>query len=158
MMRPQLYIGGDSMATKVPSHYTESKEIVSGIQKLAYKHPVEQIFQDWLEICAIAVSNSVDWREREDREKRYLMLINKYDREEQQQLVELFAKLADYALVPGVHGVVAGHVHLVEAYLLERIRKAVRDVEKRIARPLAVAGEGALKAAEANTVYNRTGP
>lgn len=93
MMRPQLYIGGDSMATKVPSHYTESKEIVSGIQKLAYKHPVEQIFQDWLEICAIAVSNSVDWREREDREKRYLMLINKYDREEQQQLVELFAKL-----------------------------------------------------------------
>ena len=93
MMRPQLYIGGDSMATKVPSYYTEGKEIVSGIQKLAYKHPVEQVFQDWLEICAIAISNSVDWREREDREKRYLMLINKYDREEQQQLVELFAKL-----------------------------------------------------------------
>ena len=58
---------------------------------------------------------------------------------------------ADYALVPGVHGVVAGHVHLVEAYLFERIRKAVRDVEERIARPLAVAGEGALKAAEAQS-------
>lgn len=93
MMRPQLYIGGVSMAVKIPSHNTESKEIVSCIQKLSYKHPTEQIFQDWLEICAIAISNSVDWREREDREQRYLTVINKYNKEEQQELAGLFAKL-----------------------------------------------------------------
>ena len=53
-----------------------------------------------------------------------------------------------YALVPGVHGVVAGHVYEVEADLLQRIGQIVRHVEERIARPLAVAGEGALKAAQ----------
>lgn len=93
MMRPQLYIGGTSMATKVPPNYAECKEIISCIQKLAYKHSVAQIFQDWLEICAIAISNSIDWREREDREQRYLTVINKYNKEEQQELAGLFAKL-----------------------------------------------------------------
>ena len=80
------------MASKAPSYLRNGREIVSGIQKLAYRHPAYQIFQDWLEISAIAISNSVDLANFEDREKRYLELINQY-KEEQNALVELFATL-----------------------------------------------------------------
>ena len=64
------------MASKAPSYLRNGREIVRGIQKLAYRHPAYQIFQDWLEISAIAISNSVDFANFEDREKRYLELIN----------------------------------------------------------------------------------
>ena len=78
------------MASKAPSYLRYGKELVSGIQKLAYRHPTYQIFQDWLEISAIVISNSVDLANFEEREKRYLELINKYNKEEQNALVELF--------------------------------------------------------------------
>lgn len=81
------------MASKAPSYLRNGREIVSGIQKLAYRHPEYQIFQDWLEISAIVISNSVDLANFEDREKRYLELINQYNKEEQNALVELFATL-----------------------------------------------------------------
>ena len=81
------------MASKAPSYLRNGKEIVSGIQKLAYRHPAYQIFQDWLELSAIAISNSVDLAGYEEREKRYLELINQYNKEEQTALTELFATL-----------------------------------------------------------------
>jgi type I restriction-modification system DNA methylase subunit len=81
------------MASKTTAYLRSGKEIVSGIQKLAYRHPAYQIFQDWLEISAIAISNSVDLANFEDREKRYIEIINQYNKEEQQSLVELFATL-----------------------------------------------------------------
>lgn len=79
------------MAGKAPSYLKNGKEIISGIQKLAYRHPAYQIFQDWLEISAIAISNAVDLASFEEREQRYLDLINQYNKEEQQALAELFA-------------------------------------------------------------------
>ena len=81
------------MASKAPSYLRNGREIVTGIQKLAYRHPAYQIFQDWLEISAIAISNSVDLANFEDREKRYIEIINQYNKDEQQSLVELFATL-----------------------------------------------------------------
>ncbi len=81
------------MASKAPSYLQNGREIVNGIQKLAYRHPAYQIFQDWLEISAIAISNSVDLANFDDREKRYIEIINQYNKEEQQSLVELFSTL-----------------------------------------------------------------
>ncbi len=81
------------MASKTTAYLRSGKEIVSGIQKLAYRHPAYQIFQDWLEISAIAISNSVDLVNFDDREKRYIEIINQYNKEEQQSLVELFSTL-----------------------------------------------------------------
>lgn len=81
------------MASKAPSYLRKGHEIIRGIQKLAYRHPTYQIFQDWLELSAIAISNSVDLANYEDREKRYLELINQYNKEEQSALAELLSTL-----------------------------------------------------------------
>jgi len=81
------------MATKVPSYMEHGGEIVKAITKLAYRHPTYQIFQDWLEVSAIAISNSVDWGNQKAREERYLEIINQYNKEEQSKLTELLTLL-----------------------------------------------------------------
>ena len=81
------------MASRVPAYIRDGQELIKEIQKLAYKHPAYQIFQDWLEISAIAISNAVDKGNFEEREKRYLELINQYSKEEQNALVGLLATL-----------------------------------------------------------------
>lgn len=81
------------MASKAPAYMVHGGEIVKAIVELAYRHPTYQIFQDWLEMSAISISNSVDWGNANAREERYLELINQYSKEEQQKFPELFALL-----------------------------------------------------------------
>jgi len=69
------------------------KELFKHIQQLGYRHSTWEAFSDFCEVSAIAISNSVDWRQREEREKRYLETIARYEPKEQARFPEMFALL-----------------------------------------------------------------
>ena len=77
--------------TTLDTDYT--KEIINLLKKAAYSKSVSQVFNDFLEMGAIAIANTVDFTHREEREKRYLELINSYDKRHQDLFPEMLAQL-----------------------------------------------------------------
>ena len=79
-------------------------KILKTIQKLCYRHSPWNIFSDFVELGALCIANSCadkKTEEWEEREKRYLEIINKYDKDEQQHFPIMFADLVqalEYAL------------------------------------------------------------
>lgn len=69
------------------------KGIIDGLKSLGTKHSIWNVFEDWLKICSISISNAVDWNQSDEREKDYFETINKYTPEEQKILVKTFAEL-----------------------------------------------------------------
>lgn len=69
------------------------KEIIDSIKQLGSKHSVYQVFQDWIKLSAITLSNMVDWFHKDEREEQYLQAIRKYTREELNQLANMFGML-----------------------------------------------------------------
>lgn len=69
------------------------KEIVKLIQDMSGRLSQYDIFSDWVEISAIAIQNACYltrgklWQKREDQ---YKAIINKYTKEEQDKLVDMF--------------------------------------------------------------------
>ena len=63
------------------------------INQAAYSKAVYQVFNDFLEMAAISISNQVDFTHREEREKRYLDLINAYEKKQQALFPEMLAYL-----------------------------------------------------------------
>ncbi len=75
-------------------------EIIKDLDRYSlYKGKVE-FLSDIFECGAIAISNMVDKVRFDEREKRYLQIINTYPKEQQQHLVSVFAKI--YALLSSV--------------------------------------------------------
>ena len=62
------------------------------INNLAYSRDTWEIFYDFLEMSAISVSNSVDLKQYEVREKQYLKTIHKYTPEHQKLFPEILAQ------------------------------------------------------------------
>ena len=54
-----------------------------------------EVWKDMVRMFAIAISNAVDMRYKDEREREYLTIIGKYDKDEQQVFPELFAMLVD---------------------------------------------------------------
>ncbi len=69
------------------------KDLFNFIQQLSYRHSTWEVFSDFCEVSAIAVSNSVDWRNQQEREKRYLEIIARYNEKEQALFPQMFAAL-----------------------------------------------------------------
>lgn len=67
--------------------------LVKMIRDAAYRHSAWRVFTDFLALSAIAVSNAVDLRYREEREKKYLEIISAYDREEVNTISKMLAEL-----------------------------------------------------------------
>ena len=67
--------------------------MLSNINKLAYSHSTWEIFYDFLELSAICISNSVDLKHYDEREKQYLHTIKKYTPKQQILLSEMFGLL-----------------------------------------------------------------
>lgn len=59
------------------------------LRSCAYRHDLHRLFSDCMETCAISISNSMDLRNREPREKRYLDIVGQYERD----IVELFPQV-----------------------------------------------------------------
>jgi type I restriction-modification system DNA methylase subunit len=77
-------------------------KLLETIKKLAIKYPVWRVFSDFVEMSALAIANSIDEKQYESREKRYLETISQYTPDEQklfpQMLVDLVEAL-NYTLV-----------------------------------------------------------
>jgi len=67
------------------------KGLVKLIQSFSHGHHLHTVFSDFVELSALAISNSVDRAQFETREKRYLDIVGKYKREE----VERFPQMLD---------------------------------------------------------------
>lgn len=69
------------------------KKLVKALRSVSYSHTIYEVFQDWLAVSAIAISNAVDWRQQKRREEVYMEIIQKYTKAEQEKLAEAFAEL-----------------------------------------------------------------
>jgi type I restriction-modification system DNA methylase subunit len=65
------------------------KEMEKLIRSLSPRHHTRQAFSDFVEMAACAISNTVDPQFKKEREKRYMDIVRKYDKEG----VEVFPKL-----------------------------------------------------------------
>ncbi|WP_321882580.1 N-6 DNA methylase [Burkholderia cepacia] len=68
-------------------------ELVKLLKQFGYARQINTVFADFVEISAIALSNSVDKPQFEPREKRYLEIVGKYKPEELQLFARMFAEL-----------------------------------------------------------------
>jgi len=66
-----------------------TKDLGRLIRKLGDKYSDWQVFEHFVEMTAITISNAVDWVHQEEREKRYLEIVKRYTKEE----LELFPKM-----------------------------------------------------------------
>ena len=72
-------------------------DIIKTLEKGIYKVGAHELLSDVFECGAIAISNRFDKRQAEEREKRYLQIMNKHDKKVQQLIVEIFSQI--YALL-----------------------------------------------------------
>jgi hypothetical protein len=70
----------DSRVT--PVSLDHQQELVKLLNGLSYRHSHWQVFSDFCEMAAIALSNAVDFAPREKREARYMQIVKGYNREE----------------------------------------------------------------------------
>jgi len=71
------------------SHERHVAVVTKLLRSCAYRHDLHRLFSDCMEVCAISISNSMDLRNREPREKRYLDIVGQYERD----IVELFPQV-----------------------------------------------------------------
>lgn len=72
-----------------------SRTLKKMIEQNAYQHSPIKVFSDFVEMSAIAISNSVDKAQFGGREKRYLNIIGQYEKDEQKRFGEMFAELVN---------------------------------------------------------------
>lgn len=66
----------------------ECKELCSAIESVSDRYSTWEIFEDWLAMSSIAISNTVDLVQAEEREKQYLDIVKKYNKQELNKLAE----------------------------------------------------------------------
>ena len=76
------------------------EDIIKRINASVYRFDKHQLISDVFECGSITISNMVDLMYKEEREKRYLQVIKKYQKEEQTLIAEIFAMI--FALLSSV--------------------------------------------------------
>jgi len=69
------------------------KNIVNLIGKASYRYSTWTVYSDFLALAAISLSNTVDLRNRDKREREYLKIISKYTKKEAELFPEILANL-----------------------------------------------------------------
>jgi len=67
--------------------------IVKLINQVAYNKSAREVFNDFVEMAALALANAIPHADRANKEKRYLEIINSYNNTHQVLLVEMFKEL-----------------------------------------------------------------
>lgn len=80
---------------KVPKNEDVRKEFLKAFHQLTYRHRPWDVWRDFIIMFACSLSNPVDKSHYEEREKRYLKIIKKYNKQEQ----KLFPELAAYVVI-----------------------------------------------------------
>ena len=80
------------------------RELVKTIHQMSQKHSTWQVFEDFLALFALSISNAVDKTHWDERESQYMKIIGKYDKSEidlfPQMFVHLIGELQRYAECP----------------------------------------------------------
>jgi len=71
------------------------KELVKLFNSLRYRYDMYTLFSDFVELGALAISNSVDKQQFEKREEKYLQVIHKYEQEETEVFPKMLAIVTD---------------------------------------------------------------
>lgn len=71
------------------------KQLIKLIEGTGYRHSTWQVFSDFIEMSALAISNTVDWIHKEKREARYLEIINTYEKKEQELFPQMLGCLVN---------------------------------------------------------------
>ena len=69
------------------------EEIAKLVERSAYGTDKTRLFSNVLECGAISISNAVDKSQSEEREKRYMEIINAYKKPDRKALCEIFARI-----------------------------------------------------------------
>jgi hypothetical protein len=68
-------------------------ELARALNSFDHRHRIDEIFFNWLEMSAIAISNAVDRAQYDKREARYMAIVGNYSRDEAQLLAEMTGML-----------------------------------------------------------------
>lgn len=69
------------------------RELCKALKSVSNRHAVYQVFEDWLALSAIAISNAVDLIHYDEREKQYLNIVKNYTKDELQNHVNCLSLL-----------------------------------------------------------------
>jgi len=79
--------------TEASSPAEHRKNLIRLLHANSHRHQLRDVFADFCELGALAISNSVDWTQRNVREERYLRIIKKYEPSEAHRFPEMLAEL-----------------------------------------------------------------
>ncbi len=74
------------MAKRIHYMPDDCKDLCNALIAVSDRYSIWQIFEDWLMMSSISISNAVDWQFKEEREKIYLETIEKYNKNELNQM------------------------------------------------------------------------
>ena len=74
--------GEQTMTKSQPVYIPRGEKVMKAIQDIGYRHSNWQVFQDFLALSAISISNTVDWNNASKREAEYMEIIKRYNEEE----------------------------------------------------------------------------
>lgn len=83
------------MAKRYSYMPNECKELCNALTSVSDRYSTWQIFEDWLAMSSISISNTVDWAQAAEREKQYLQIVKKYNKAEAERLAKCFAILVE---------------------------------------------------------------
>lgn len=108
------------MAKSIPPQAQTGREIIKAIKKLGYGHSTWEVFQDFLAVSAISISNCVDWGPQKEREAEYMEIINRYAPDEQKELAAILGLLVEETehlyQTKGLYDVLGGVFHGLELH------------------------------------------
>lgn len=92
-VKQELNIPPQPKKTDIPKPKNENvkKQFLKTFNQLTYRHRSWDVWRDFIIMFACSLSNPVDKFHYEEREKRYLKIIKKYNKREQEQFPELAA-------------------------------------------------------------------
>ena len=72
---------------------THKSNLTKLIKQNSYRHSARKVFADFIALSSISISNAVDLRHWDEREKRYMDIISGYDRDEIDRFPKMLAEL-----------------------------------------------------------------
>lgn len=86
------------------------REIARLLRANATAHHRRVVFEDFVEMAALALRNAVDIHDRDSREQRYLNIINRYSKTEAERFPHVLALIVDQ--MDRAPGDVLGHLYM----------------------------------------------
>jgi len=104
-----------SKPTRIGLANERSKSIVKLINQAAYNKSKREVFNDFVEVAAISIANSMPHAGKANKEKRYLDIVNSYNKRHQGLLFDMFKELVlaldEHVLAGGPEDVLGSIFH-----------------------------------------------